>query len=141
MRMVPRLFAAAYVVVALTFFAGMAVAQDVIVDGETLTSRDIDQRLKADSLGTHQPPSREQVIDELRREILALHEARRRGRDVSDAAVDEAYAAMAKRMHLTAEQLTRALAQQGIADATLKRHIRADLAWASSVRSRFPPTQ
>ncbi len=110
--------------------------QDIVVDGETITAHDIDQRTRFDLLATHQAPSREQVLDELRRETLALHEARRRQREVSDAAVEQAYANMAARMRLTPAQLTAALAQYGIAVGTLKRRIRADLAWQQLLRSR-----
>ncbi len=110
--------------------AAPAAAQDIVVDDETITAHDIDQRTRFDLLATHKTPSRQQVIDELHRETLALHAARRRPGDVnvSDAAVEQAYAKMAARMRLTPAQLTAALANQGIGTATLKRRIRADLA-------------
>jgi len=108
--------------------ADIARAEDIVIDGETITAHDVDQRTRYEELATHKAPSREQVIDELRRETLTLHEARRHGREVSDAAVDQAYANMATRMHLATEQLNAALEKLGIEPATLKRHIRAELA-------------
>jgi peptidyl-prolyl cis-trans isomerase SurA len=117
--------------------ADVARAQDVVFDGERITAEDIDQRARFDLMATHKTPPRQQVIDELREEARAVGEARRRGIDIADADVDQAYANMAARMHMTAEQLTTALARQGIDARTLKWKIRADLAWAQSVRARM----
>jgi hypothetical protein len=118
------------------FAAAGAFAQDLVFEGERITADDIDQRSKFDQLATHKAPPREQVIDELRREALALGEARRYGIEVVDAEVEQVYANMAARMHMTAEQLTAALVRQGVDARTLKRKIRADLAWAQFVRGR-----
>ena len=125
---------AATCLLAATVTADVARAQDIVIDGETITANDIDQRSKLDQLSTHKTPSREQVIEELRREARTLREAARQGIEVTDAEVDHAYANMAARVHSTADQLTRALAQQGIDARTLKRRIRAELAWAQFLR-------
>jgi peptidyl-prolyl cis-trans isomerase SurA len=115
----------------------MVKAQDVVVDGEIITADDIDQRIRFDLLATHRTLSRQDVIEELRDETLKLHEARRRLVDVSDTAVEQAYANMAARKRLTPAQLTAALAQQGIDARTLERRIRADIAWAQLLRLRM----
>ena len=117
--------------------ADVARAQDIVVDGEIVTAYDIDQRTKFDRLATHRTPLRQEVIEELRRETLTLHRARRRLGDVADAAVEQAYANMAARMRLTPAQLTAALANQGIDERTLKRRIRADIAWQQMVRLKM----
>jgi peptidyl-prolyl cis-trans isomerase SurA len=127
--------AASLLLAALTT-ADVVRAQEVVFDDETITAHDIDQRTRFDLVATHNTPPRHQVIDELRGEARAVGEARRRGIDVPDADVERAYANMAARMHLTAAQLTEALARQGIDARTLKRRIRADLAWAQSLRAR-----
>jgi peptidyl-prolyl cis-trans isomerase SurA len=44
---------------------------------------------------------------------------------------------MSRRMHLTAEQLTQALAHAGVDAQTLKARIRADIAWQQIVRGKF----
>jgi peptidyl-prolyl cis-trans isomerase SurA len=44
---------------------------------------------------------------------------------------------MSRRMHLTADQLTGALAHAGIDAATLKARIRADISWQQIVRGKF----
>ena len=120
--------------------AGVASAQDIVVDGETITADDIDQRSRFDQLATHKMPSREQVIDELRAELHDIHEASKLGLIPSASDVDTAYANMAARMHLTADQLTKALVQQGIDARTLKQRIRADIVRQQHLRSLgLPP--
>ena len=100
------LLAAALLLVALAT-ADVVRARDIVVDNETITGYDIDQRSRFDQLATHKAPPRQQVIDELRQETPVIDEARGQGIDVPDADVDQAYANMAARMHMTAEQLTR----------------------------------
>ncbi|HEY4918892.1 MAG TPA: hypothetical protein VII40_02205 [Xanthobacteraceae bacterium] len=119
--------------------AGVASAQDIVVDGETITAGDIDQRSRFDQLATHKMPSREQVIDELRGELHDIHEASKLGLIPSASDVDTAYANMAARMHLTADQLTKALVQKGIDARTLKQRIRADIVRQQHLRSKGVP--
>jgi len=102
---------------------------DATVDDESITELDIEQRSKLDQLATRRTPSREEVIDELRKEKLKISEARKAGVEVFNSEVDEFYAAYANRMRLTAEQITEALARSGINADTLKHRIRADIAW------------
>lgn len=138
-----RAWLAAVSLVVAMMAPGVGVAQVLVVDGEGITAEEIDQHSKFDELAGHQTLSRDQVIDELRRETLALHEARRRPGeiDLSDAMVARVYANMAARMHLTSEQLTLALARRGIAPATLERRIRADLARQQLLRLGRPGAQ
>jgi parvulin-like peptidyl-prolyl isomerase len=120
---------------------GVAVAQgeEIIVNGEPITAADIERRLKFDQLSTHREPSRREVIEELTEEELKLQAAQRSGTDVADSDVDAAYAAMAKRMNLTPEQLTGALAHAGVDAVTLKQRIRADIAWRQYTRGSGSP--
>jgi peptidyl-prolyl cis-trans isomerase SurA len=76
------------------------------------------------------------VIDELRKEKLRVHEAKKFGVEVPDSEVDEAYAAMASRMRRMPEQLTDQLAKAGINADTLKHRIRAYIAWQRYQRWR-----
>jgi len=111
--------------------ASIAYAQQAvaIVNGESITELEIEQRSRLTELSTRKTPAREEVINQLRKEKLRIHEARRFGVDVPDSEVDEAYAAMASRMRRTPEQLTDQLAKAGINADTLKHRIRADIAW------------
>jgi parvulin-like peptidyl-prolyl isomerase len=114
-------------------------AQDIVVDGDRITADDVDQRTRFDRLATHKMPSREQVIDELRAELHDIHQLSQLGLIPSASEVDAAYADMAARMHLTADQLTRALAQQGIDARMLKQRIRADIVRHQYLRSKGVP--
>ena len=117
---------------------GAASADDsaiaVLMNGEPITAADVAQRLKFDQLSTHREPSRQEVIEKLIDEKQKLSVARQRGIDVTDSDVDAAYAAMAKRMKLTPEELTGALAHAGVDAGTLKQRSGADIAWMKVAR-------
>jgi peptidyl-prolyl cis-trans isomerase SurA len=116
-----------------------AVAQHVVlvVNGEVITDYDIAQRTKFQTLSSHKTPPRQEVIEELIDEKLKIQIARRYKLDITDSDVDSSYADMAKRMHLTADQLTQTLAQNGIDAKTLKARVRADLNWQYIIRGKF----
>jgi peptidyl-prolyl cis-trans isomerase SurA len=66
-----------------------------------------------------------------------VREAKKFGLELSSSEVDSAYATMATRMRLTADQLTAQLAKSGLNAATLKARIRADMVWPQIVRGRY----
>ena len=109
----------------------------VIVNGEPITALDIEQRSKLTELSTHKAPARQEVLDELINEKLKVREAKKFGLEISGSEVDSAFATMAGRMRLTADQLTDQLARSGIHVATLKARIKADLTWPQLVRGRY----
>jgi peptidyl-prolyl cis-trans isomerase SurA len=119
--------------------SGPAAAQQVtvVVNGEPITSYDIEQRSKFIQLTTHKMPARQQVVDELINDKLKVQVAKRYKLDITDGDVNTAYANMGKRMHWTPEQLTQSLAQSGVDAATLKARIRAEIAWTQIVRGKF----
>lgn len=125
-------------------FAAMAVpsralAQHVVlvVNGEVITDYDIEQRAKFNALSTHKPSARQDVIEELIDEKLKVQIGRRYKIEIADSDVDSSYGDMAKRMHLSSDQLTQTLAQGGIDSKTLKARIRADTAWQYIIRGKF----
>jgi peptidyl-prolyl cis-trans isomerase SurA len=124
---------------AVLILAGPAQAQQVVVvvNGEPITALDIEQRSKLTQLSTHKVPPRQEVLDELISEILKVKEAKKWGLEVSTAEVDSAYANMASRMRMNADQLTQTLAKSGINATTLKQRIRADITWPQLVRGRY----
>jgi peptidyl-prolyl cis-trans isomerase SurA len=132
-----RLLVAAMIVIASTA-AGTALAQTVgaITDNVAITEPEIAQRSRLTEVSTRKTPSREEVINELRKEKLKISETRKFGVEVSDAEVDEVYATMASRMRLTPERLTEQLARSGVDVGTLKHRIRADMAWARYKRQQ-----
>jgi peptidyl-prolyl cis-trans isomerase SurA len=109
----------------------------VIVNGEPITALDIEQRSKLAELSMHKAPPRQEVLDELINEKLKVREAKKFGLEIPSSEVDSAFATMAGRMRLTADQLTDQLAKSGIHVATLKARIKADLTWPQLVRGRY----
>jgi peptidyl-prolyl cis-trans isomerase SurA len=109
----------------------------VMVNGDPITNYDIEQRGKLNFLTTHKAAVRQEVIDELIDEKVKIKEAKKFGVDPGSSDIDEAYAGMSSRMHITSDQLTKSLESQGIRPDTLKERIKADLVWGSLVRGRF----
>jgi peptidyl-prolyl cis-trans isomerase SurA len=134
-----NLFTAALLAVAVSALGNAAHAQQivVIVNGEPITALDIEQRSKLTQLSTHKAPTRQEVLDELINEKLKVREAKKFGLEISASEVDTAYATMASRMRVTADQLTDQLAKSGIHVTTLKARIKADLTWPQLVRGRY----
>jgi peptidyl-prolyl cis-trans isomerase SurA len=109
----------------------------VIVNGAPITTYDIEQRTKFIVLANHKSPSRQEVIEELIDEKLKVQAGGKYKLEVSDSEVDTAYSNMARKMRLSAEQLTGALAHAGVDSGTLKARIKADIAWQQIVRGKF----
>jgi peptidyl-prolyl cis-trans isomerase SurA len=136
-RKFSRLFAAAALILfgCLSPLCAQSVA--VMVNGEPITSFDIEQRTKLAELSTHKTPTRQEVIDELINEKVKIKEAKKYSIDPGVSEIDSAFATMGTRMRLSAEQLTQALAAKGIRPETLKSRLRADMVWNAIVRGRF----
>ena len=134
-----RRLAAAVALAVTVVLSGPALAQHVavIVNGSPITTYDIDQRMKFNTIATHKTQSRQEVIEELIDEKLKIQVGQRYKLEVSDREVDTAYAGMGQRMHWTSQQLTEALAHNGVDSQTLKSKIRADIAWQQIVRGKF----
>jgi peptidyl-prolyl cis-trans isomerase SurA len=109
----------------------------VMVNGEPITDFDIEQRSKLTTLSTHKPADRKQVIDELIDEKVKIREGKKFSIDPSTADIDQSYTAMAGRMRISADQLTKSLESQGIRPDTLRIRMRADMVWSNLVRGRY----
>lgn len=117
---------------------GAAFAQVVVVaNGSPITAYDIDQRAKLITTSTHKTPTRQEVIQELIDDRLKISKAKSYGFEVPDTEVDEAYANMAKAQHMTVDQFSQVIERGGIAPATIKARIRAELTWSQLVRGKF----
>jgi peptidyl-prolyl cis-trans isomerase SurA len=119
--------------------ASAARAQQVIafVNGQPITALDIEHRSKFLQMSSKKVPPRKEVIDSLIDEILETTEAKRYGLDVPDSQVDESYNTVATRMGIDAQKLTQLLVAGGASDDTLKRRLRAQIAWTNLVRGRY----
>lgn len=109
----------------------------VMVNGEPITNFDVEQRSKLLMLSTHKQPDRKDVINELIDEKVKIREGKKFSIDPSASDVDQSYAAMSGRMHLTPDQLTKSLESQGIRVDTLRERIKADMVWSNLVRGRY----
>jgi peptidyl-prolyl cis-trans isomerase SurA len=109
----------------------------VMVNGEPITDYDIEQRSKLSFLSSHKAADRKDVINELIDEKVKIKEAKKFGVDPTSSDIDQAYASMSQRMHITPDQLTASLEKQGIRADTLKARIKTDMVWTSLVRGRY----
>jgi peptidyl-prolyl cis-trans isomerase SurA len=107
----------------------------VIVNDTPITSYDIAQRTALMALAGEKGGTKG-AIDQLIDEALQMQEAARLGLNLSDAQVDAAFASIAGNMKLSTAQLVQALSGRGVAAATLKKRIKAQMAWAQLVRVR-----
>ena len=134
-----RPFVAVACLLAAMAASNIARAQQVvlIVNGDVITTYDIEQRMKFVQLSTRKPAVRDEVVEDLINDKLKVQIGRRYKIEIPDSEVDVSYAEMGHRMHLTAEQLTQALAQGGVDAGTLKAKIRSDTIWQNIVRGKF----
>ena len=126
---------AAFLAVAPTSVHAQSVV--VLVGGEAITNFDIEQRSKLTTLTAHKTPSRQDVIQELIDEKLKVKEGKKFGIDLTASDVDGAFANMASRMRMNADQLAKVLEAQGVRPDTLKGRLKAETAWTALVRGRY----
>jgi peptidyl-prolyl cis-trans isomerase SurA len=117
----------------------IACAQQVVafVNGQPITTLDFEHRSKFIQLSTKKAPTRREVLDSLIDEILEIAEAKRFSLEVPDSEVDNSYNGVATRMGLDAPKLTQLLSSGGASEDTLKRRLRAQIAWTNLVRGRY----
>jgi peptidyl-prolyl cis-trans isomerase SurA len=117
-----------------------AFAQTVVVfvNGEPITSLDVDQRIKLTQISTQKAPSRQEALDELIDEKLKVQIGKRYGLDIPEKDIDSSFNSMARRAHQTPKQFAEGLSKTGINVAALKRRIKADMTWSAIVRGKFP---
>ncbi|MFZ0524394.1 MAG: SurA N-terminal domain-containing protein [Xanthobacteraceae bacterium] len=133
---------AALVLAAATLLAVASTARSqeevvLLVDGEPITSLDIQQRSKFMEMGSHKAPTRQEAIDSLVDQILELREAKRYDIVPKDPDVNNAYANVASHMGVDSQKLSQILASGGASEATLKLQLKAQIAWTSLVRGRY----
>jgi peptidyl-prolyl cis-trans isomerase SurA len=107
------------------------------VNGQPITTLDLEHRSKFIQLSTKKQPTHKEVLDSLIDEILEVAEAKRYSVEVPDTEVERSYSAVATRMGVDAPRLTQILASSGASADTLKRRLRAQIAWTNLVRGRY----
>ncbi len=133
------LTAAILAVLAVVTIPSLAYSQEVValVDGQPITSLDVEHRTKFLQMSTNKVPTRQEVLDGLIDEILEIREAKRFDIVVPDSEVDSSYSDIAKHMGVDTPKLTEILVKGGASADTLRQRLRAQLAWAALVRGRF----
>jgi peptidyl-prolyl cis-trans isomerase SurA len=133
------LAAAAFVGAIMLGLPSAATAQQVVlfVNGQPITNLDIEHRAKFLQMSSKKVPSRKEVLDSLIDEILEITEAKRFGLDIPDDQVNDSYKLVATRMGVDPPKLTQLLTAGGASDDTLKRRLRAQMAWTNLVRGRY----
>jgi peptidyl-prolyl cis-trans isomerase SurA len=114
-------------------------AQQVVafVNGQPITTLDVEHRAKFIMLSTKKQPTRKEALDSIIDEILEIAEAKRFTIDISDTDVENNYKTVAKRMGIDEQKLTQLLTSGGASDGTLKLRLRAQAAWGALVRGRY----
>lgn len=107
----------------------------VLVNEDPITHYDIQQRVKLMRIGGAKATDKG-ATDELIDETLMLYEGRKRGINVPQGQVDDAFASIGENMKLSPAQLTQALGQQGIDAGSLKRRLRSQITWQYLVQRR-----
>jgi len=133
------LAAAAFASAIMLILPTAATAQQVVafVNGQPITVLDIEHRAKFLQMSNKKVPSRKEVMDSLIDEILEITEAKRYGLDIPDEQVNESYNLVASRMGIDGPKLTQLLTAGGASDDTLKRRLKAQMAWTNLVRGRY----
>jgi peptidyl-prolyl cis-trans isomerase SurA len=123
----------------LVLLAAPAVAATVIkvvVNGQPITSYDIAQRVAMQRV-SGQTANSATATEELINEAIQYSEATRRGVTIPEAQVDAAYASIAQQVQLAVPAFTQALGQAGINSESLRRRLRAQLAWQVLMQARM----
>ena len=130
---------AAILTAAVAAAPSVARAQQVVafVNGQPITTLDLEHRAKFIQLSTKKQPTRKEALDSIIDELLEIAEAKRFTIEISDADVENNYKIVAKRMGLDEQKLTQVLVSNGASDSTLKLRLRAQAAWGALVRGRY----
>ncbi len=121
--------------------SGMPLAQaaseiKVVVNKQPITTFQINQRLAFMKL-RRAPGGADAATNELIDEALKVQEARRRGIQIPDPMVDEAFGRFAKDNKLTEAQLGEVLSRAGFSTKGFKDYIRVQMAWGQAVQANM----
>lgn len=146
-RTLARQFAVCSALAALLITSGLSAAPaqaasevKVIVNRQAITTYQIQQRAAFLKL-RRAPGGTEAATDELIDEALKSQEMRRRGIQIPDAAVDEAFARFARDNKLTEAQLSEVLGRAGFSAKGFKDYIRVQMGWGQAVIANVRQTE
>jgi len=119
-------------------FAQMTIA--ALVNGSPITSTEVSERRAFVRLTQKKEISPKQALENLIDDVLVQQEARRRQLPISEAEVDQRFAALATNTKLSPEQLTAALSQAGASARTFKASIRTQILQRKLIAFRLRTT-
>jgi peptidyl-prolyl cis-trans isomerase SurA len=131
-------FAAIATMVVMLFASAPAVAQGTVatVNGEPITSRDVDQRMRISSMIFRQPLGRPAAVQELIDDKVKMSESRRLGMRVTPAHMDDMMSKMASSLRQTPMQFEQNLTKAGMDPDALKSKLTAQTIWSELLRQR-----
>ncbi len=106
------------------------------VNGEPITNRDVEQRMRVSSMLFRQPLSREAAIQELINDRVKVSEGRRIGMRVTPQGLDEALGRLASNARQSPVEFERNLIRAGIEPDQVKAKINAQIVWGELLRQR-----
>ncbi len=109
----------------------------VLVNGEPVTSYDVEQRMKIAAALDRKPISRAQSLEEVINDRLKTQEARRIGYRISDEDVDAQFAKLAQGVRQPIPQFEKNLRSVGIQPNAVKSKTKADIAWQTIMQQRM----
>ena len=113
----------------------------VVVNGDPITSFDIEQRTRFLQLASpaHKTPARQEVIDELIDEKLKLQLPKRYDFPTQsiDNDVENSINNMARQRRMNQQQFAHELATQGVQISGLKSRLKAQMIWTQIIRGKF----
>ena len=129
----PRLARAAFVNIILLGFAlgaPAAIAQEIVVsvNGDPITSVDIEQRMKM-LRAIHKPATKDAAIESMIADRLKAHEGARFGIVIKDDEIGEQVQSDAKKMKIQPQALLTAMTSAGVSQEHLRNHFKAELAY------------
>ena len=107
---------------------------------EAIAENEIEQRMKLDVLMARKA-ERDGVIKGIIDERDKVKEAKKSSADLTSTKIDQAFAKMSARMHVTPEWLTKSLEERGVQVETLKDYMRAEVARAYLTGRRYRNSQ
>ena len=116
------------------------------VNDDAISKRDLDDRMRLIFASAGMPATKEsqakvkpQALDILIDEQLKIQEATRNNMSVTEEEIDEAFAKMAAQNKMEAAQFSEVMKKSGIPASTLRRQIKAQLAWTKVIGGILRP--
>lgn len=117
-----------------------------VVNDDAISVSDFQGRLRliAASSGARSPDNLpdavgQQVMNDLIEEQLMLQEAEKMELEITEAEIDQGFARIAAQNNVSPEEFAKMVRASGIPEATMRRQIRAQIAWGKVVQARLRP--